>query len=126
MSHPLVVVRASSFADYDTKVWLGGGGGGQGGSSCHQAKWTVNIFTVRVISSLDLFQQGLPEGSIHWPPGMNRLLHKLKQSLLPSTGISKLNWKKPHVFSIMRAFLHRQVGQIAQGICWIHSFEKTL
>ncbi len=41
---------------------------GRGGCSCHQAKWTVNIFTVRVISSLDLFQQGLPEGSIHWPP----------------------------------------------------------
>lgn len=66
------------------------GGGAQGGSSCHQAKWTVNIFTVRVISSSDLFQQGLPEGSLHWPPGMSGLMHTLKQSLLPSTGFSKL------------------------------------
>lgn len=89
----LVVVIASSVADYDLKVWLihkTVGRGGTGGCSCHQAKWTVNIFTVRVISSLDLFQQGLPEGSIHWPPGMNGLMHTLKQSLLPSTGISKL------------------------------------
>lgn len=74
----LVVVIASSVADYDTKVWLihkTAERGAQGGSSCHQAKWTVNIFTVRVISSLDLFQQGLPEGSIHWPPGMTGLMH---------------------------------------------------
>lgn len=64
--------------------------GGTGGWSCHQAKWTVNIFTVRVISSLDLFQQGLPEGSFHWPPGMNGLMRTFRQSLLEPTNISEL------------------------------------
>lgn len=46
------------------------------GGSCHQGKWTVNIFTRHVISSLDLFQHSLPKRSPDEPAGMTRKKRK--------------------------------------------------